>query len=349
MKKIIAILLAVMLVASFSVSAFAAGSNDDAIKAVEAQLVKSAEAIFKDADFNYENAGDFLLYIRSGADYSSKWDAFDQSVKGAFDNNTALSLYQFSNILLCYIESGEDDETALSLINKLTSYEPTFASAYEARSIFEAAAYADDDAFLEKLQNAFVPLFVEGQGYDYWGYSCDNNAAYAAALGMLPINGNEAFDKYEIADKVFELIENYKLDDGYAYLTQYGASADSTAYVLMAKSIFDRADTTEAYNLLQAFANDDGTYNFGGAPSAYSTKNAIIGLEYYLDYLYLTNVDDSEDTSQDVGTGDTPEVVASKATTTPSTGDNLGVILSIASLAVISAAGAAVVKTKKED
>ncbi len=334
MKKVISVLCAMLIICSVSVDAFAAGGSK---KEVQNQIKATAEYLFKDKDFTYTSASDFLLYIRSGLDTQSKFEKFSTSFAEALKNGTPLNSYTLACVLLCYSESGYD-VSGLSLNGETVDLAELYASSdgqaesvYNYRLMFEASYYLEDETFETfetKIFDDLIKLYEIGSGCNYWGYSCDNDAAFLSALGST--RGLD-FDDNAVAveEDVFKQIEKYRATNGYFYSEEYNTpNADSTAYVLMAKSIYEDFDgADETYDLLQTFAGKDGTYLYDGEESAYAAKDALMALEYYE---RIANEDAEKTTAgQTTGESTTSATVSDKeeqttaaVTSTPSTGDS---------------------------
>lgn len=371
MRKFLAVLLAVMLVMTASITAFGATKSD-----VEDKL---APAVDFALDGNYgkngytvDNAKYFLMYLKAGEDAAKYEDKYLASVKKALDGGkltgvTALGLtLEIMDILGVNAKSFEGYDVVKMF--KAADISDCAGSPYNYVYATEAAAAYGLDDFGKEICNYVIDNYYElGVGTDFWGgfgTSADDLSMFILTLAPYA----DYFAQY--IDNAFMLIKAYACDKGYA--SAYGAAdeadTDSTALVLAAQSAMDNKRAADKTVIKLAEFYNEATGGFTGAYDDYvATADVIFALGYYLP---IADPDPEPETTTEATTAEPetePETTtkapateapatekAPEATTaapaapekSPETGAANGAAIAFASIAL---AGAAVMLAKKKE
>lgn len=345
MKKVLAALLAAMLVMTASITAFGANFEDVAEK-IESGISYAFDGNYGKDGYDVTASKNFNIYVKSFADADRYADAYKASVKSALDSGTCTD-----GTLALVIENllylGEDVES-FEGYNLVELFTATDVSAYSGNAYYytyaiETASLLGEDDYAKKLCDKYLTYYTIGSGTDFWGgYGTSPDDLAAFVIGI----GHYAEDYEAYINDALTLIETYYTEDGYS---NYGANADSTAYVLAAYSVLgDKEKADRAYDLLQKFYDETtGGYKSDYDPY-YATADAVYGMEYYipLSDFDFSDIDDTEDDAQPADTVTTTETAAEKvnsAKTSPDTGSTSVIAVSAAFLA----AGAAIALAKK--
>ena len=365
MRKVLAALLAVMLIMTASITAFGATNIDVEEKIKSAAAYALDECYAKDG-YSVGNSKYFLMYLKAGEDAEAYKEAYLASVKNALDKGTLLGVGSLGMVLNVFDLLGVDayDVEGYNIVKMFeeTDITQNEFSPYNYVYATEAAAAYGIDEYGMKLCAQVVSYYEMGVGTDFWGgwgTSADDLSMFIIALAPYV----EYFNEY-IAD-AFALIEEYNSDEGY---TSWGeANADSTAYALAAYSAVRNKEMAEkAYDKLMLFF-DEETGGFSGLyDDYYATADALFGLEYYLSF-YMNDPDPEapiEDPTEEPTTEDettepvveepvTEEITQAPETTTekapaksPDTGAAGGTATAFASIVF---AGAAVMLARKKE
>ena len=195
--------------------------------------------------------------------------------------------------------------------------------------------------------------YTLGSGYDYYGFSTDNSANFAAIMSYFGTYDN-------LVEDAVNIVESAKTDKGSYYLADYGTdgNANSTASALFAFAEMEDTEKTDAaYDLLKNFELGDGNYFYmdtDKTANAYATRDALRALLAY-DAILETPEEPEEPVEEPEDTVDeqTPEttVTAAKTATqeqsTPATGDSL-IACGVAGIAVLALGIAAATRKKEE-
>jgi LPXTG-motif cell wall-anchored protein len=341
MKKVLAMLLAAMLVISTSITAFGADFED-----VMNRIETATKYAYGNVDsFDVSSSKDFNIYVKSFEDSEKYEKAYKASVKAALDEGTLTS----GNLALA-VENlaiiGEDVEN-FEGYNLLKLFTSTDVSAYADNKYYytyaiNAASLLGEDDYAKKLCDQFVTYYTMGTGTDFWGgygTSADDLAMFIIGVGEY------AQDYQDYIDDALKLLETYYTSEGY---DNYGANADSTALALAAYSVLeDKEKADEVYQLLEKFY-DETTGGYKGAyDSYYSTASAVYGLEYYL-YLSDFNFDIEEDTTEaETTTSATKNEESTTKKNTSKTSPNTGSTSLLATGSAIALAGALILVAKR--
>ena len=381
MKKLLSIILAICVMLTSSITAFAAEeeTSDKVMRQIEgaiAYLTKDVES------YGVDSAIDFSIIADSGADVSKFADAFIADVKANLDANGGkivssygenLSTYAAVIIALFNFHVDPADFRGYDITKAFLAMDPTVepVSPNYYRIITSALMFCDDsDKFLEAVCDTYISsYYTMGKGVDYYGFSCDNTAYFIDAIAI----GNFALKKYkDVLDDALKVLDTYKVDGGYCFNPEYGTepNANSTALALMAHSAYtDGPQESHSYfDLLNGIYADlcafesttTGVFTYDGDESAYTTKEALIALSYYyLDALIqeiFEDVPEDEEPTTD-GTEKAEPIKAKNPTTasttkadtskkSPATGVDVTAVS--ASIALFAAAGVLAVLKKKE-
>lgn len=308
MKKIISLLLAVCIVMSVSITAFASESFPNG-KTVQGQAIAAAEYVCENDGAETYALKDFFDVIPL-----IECDCLDEDAAKAFVNEAKVNLDENEGKLL--LNGQENMALYIAVIEVLERLEidaETFGydlvaivSEMDTSAVFSNPYYyavvipevnyrIGRDFALELAQTLTKNFYVTGKGMSYYPitsgsefFSCDNNAYYIMAVSLF-------YDEFkQQIDDAISINENLCRIDG-GYTSDYkgsdwyypAVSTDSTALMLKAYSSLvinslklDCSITaTKAYKELSALKEDDGGYT--GWDKVYSTRNALRGLTVY--------------------------------------------------------------------
>ncbi len=290
MKKVISSILALMLVMSLALTAFAADKSDVKSK-IDSSIKYAFDGKFAVNGYGAKDSKNLLMHRKSGADVSKFKDAYVSSVKQWLDEGKGKSDIVTLAMIIDNLDAYEVDTKnfeGYNLQEMLTSYDlNNYYNPFGVYYVTEAAHRLGFDDFGKKLANDFVKKYYKlGSGTDFWngfGMSADDIGAFV--LGVAPYKA----DFKEYIDDALKLADNFKSEGGYG-VTADSPNVDSTAMILAAYSaVGNKEKADEVYNILVKYYDD----SFGGFTSennAYiSTSNAVLALEYYYDFLNEQN------------------------------------------------------------
>lgn len=363
MRKVLATLLAVMLIMTASITAFGATKSD-----VEAKI-KSSVAFALDGSYGQDgyrvgNSKYFLMYLKAGEDTEKYGEAYLASVKDALDNGTLFGVGSLGTVLSVFDQLGVDASdfegcNIVEMFEKTDVTENEF-SPYNYVYATEAAATYGLDEYGKALCDQLATYYVFCEGTDFWGgwgTSPDDLAMFV--LGLAPY----AADYAEYIEDALEQLETYNSDEGY---TSWGeANADSTALALAAYSAVGNKEMADAaYEKLMLFFDAETGGFTASYDEYYATADAIFGMEYYLpiaDKDPVQEVPAEESTTEEPateeeatkapaeenseGNSQTNEAPENAPAKSPDTGAMSGVAVAFASIAL----GAAVMLAKKKE
>lgn len=277
MKKISAMLLAVILVMSVSMTVFGATKGDTDKKVSTSLAYISAE--WENNPTVNENLKDFYIFTCTNADMSKYKNGFAESVKTAVSDNT---LTADSTVLavgaLANLGYDVTNFNGTNLVDLLKSFgadgfSTPFSLVYGITLADKLGENELKNVYAEKLAGCYEI----GKGTDFWG----GWGTSADDLGTLIIGLSYAKTDYEeiISDAV-SLLETYYTADGY---TNYGANADSTALALGAYSALgDKEKADSVYDMLIDKFYDKETGGFKAEYDPYyATSDAVYGISFY--------------------------------------------------------------------
>lgn len=383
MKKIIAVIIAVCLAMSTSITAFAQEDKKVTTDELMTELQGAVDYLSKES-YTVDDALELYYLVSSGAEVK-KADTFLAAVKENLKANDGKLVTSNGETLTAYAAAiqtlmGMDadiDDTLEALLAAFSKMDPTVlpASPYEYNVIIPASIFVEDESFGKKLCDTMIKNYYEkGKGMNYYGLSCDNTAYLISAL-------SSHYDEYtDVINDCLKVLESYKVDGGYCFSPEYGTApnGDSTALALMAycslyMSTLDDEISKEqcdaVYNDLAKFKGSTaGVYTYmNDGDNAFATADALRGIELYYvvvaidellggmgddDFNYTEEESKPEDEGEDDETETQPEATAKDITVntakkSPATGNN------IFGVAFGTALGAAVLVTlaakKKED
>lgn len=281
MRKVLATLLAVMLIMTASITAFGATKSD-----VEAKI-KSSVAYVLDGDYgkdgyNVENAKYFLMYLKAGEDADKYEEDYLASVKTALDNGTLAgvgSLGVTLSVMDCLgVDASDFEGYDVAQLFEATDVTENEYSPYNYVYATEAAAAYGLDEYGKALCEQVKSYYKMGEGTDFFGgYGTSPDDLAMFILGLAPY----ADDYGEYIDDAFDLLETYNSDEGYVSWGE--ANASSTALAMAAYSVLgNREKADEACDKLMLFYSEK-TGGFNASYNDYiTTADAIFGMEYYM-------------------------------------------------------------------
>ena len=267
MKKISAMLLAMILVMSVSMTVFGATKSDTDKKVSTSLAYISAE--WENDPTVDENLKDFYIFTCTNADMSKYKNSFAESVKTAVSDNT---LTADSAVLavgaLANLGYNVTDFNGTNLVDLLKTFgadgfSTPFSLVYGITLADKLGENELKNVYAEKLAGCYEI----GKGTDFWG----GWGTSADDLGT---------DYEEIISDAVSLLETYYTADGY---TNYGANADSTALALGAYSALgDKEKADSVYDMLIDKFYDKETGGFKAEYDPYyATSDAVYGISFY--------------------------------------------------------------------
>lgn len=391
MKKILSVFVAMCIVLMTSITAFAAQAPS--ADKVKKQIEGAVAYLTADAEkYGIDQAVDFSIFADAGADVSKFADGFIADVKANLDANNGKIVSSYGENLATYgavitalAALGENtaDFYGYNIEKAFMAMDPAVVPVtpnYYLTIMNGAFLCEDSDAFLEALCDTYIrEFYTMGKGADFYGYSCDNTAYFAAAISY----GNYQLGKYaDVLDDAMTIIDSYKVEGGYCFNPEYGTepNSDSTALALLANSSYygDNADITKPETFTPHFeklnsiyadlctfeSTTTGVFKYDDDESAYSTKDALTALSsYYWDAVAqeIINAPDNNEeqpkptvpTQQPTEKQTTAAAAENKTTAkadkskkSPATGADTTIIC--ASAALLTAAGVMMIVKKKE-
>lgn len=376
MKRILSVLVAVLIMATTSFSAFAQSAPSK--ETVSNQQKGAVEFVTKGiSSYNLDNAVEYSDYAVSGADMSKFNDAFLADVKTNLEKNNGKlistygeSLATYGAVVLILNSAGENprDFYGYDIVKAFTSMDAdsNAGNQYYYRIIISALYLLGEDEFALKVCDALIDnYYVMGSGMENWGFSCDNDGQFITALAP--------YAEYypDVIADAFNCIEKYESDGGYfgdAQWTPY-VNTCSTALAFMAYSSYAYYNNDEKsfekansiYTDLCSFESSENTGvfldSYSDTEDAYSTRNALMGLNEYAKALDLfgETVNDTT-TPADDNKNENQQTTAPSATDTPTDqgvndskkSPNTGASLTALSFALALTAGLGVTATAKK-
>lgn len=311
-NKLTAILLTATLVLSLmiaNISCIYADESQDSV-AVNDEAAKTAEYVLNalnSTELGVYNYKEVILIMRSGIDFGDLADRYINLLEsnitdGKLIINDSENITMYAAYLIVLALHGDNaldaDESMVDAFNNLlTSYttaeelNTAVGNPYYYDFIVPAVfAYGDSmenaDSIKELLCDAIMLNYEkteDGCGINYWGLSCDTNAAVIPAL-------NYFSDKEEIAAAVADAVafnESLIMEDGGSKFDngEYStaSNADSTGAALYLYSILNNENSALSFYGLMNFKSADtpGAYTYYGSDNMYATVDALKGLVAY--------------------------------------------------------------------
>lgn len=320
MKKLLSILLALCLVLTFTVSAFAGETpkSDSILKELNSTAVYvngGVTSINVDGALSYY----YLLSSDKAADF---FDGFLQDVKNNLKENGGKIVSSYGENMTTYAaviavldKFGEDvtnvDGVNLVELMKNTSAS-TITSPYHYDVVIPTAAKKCGEEFTKSICDEFIANnYKTGSGMDYYGFACDNTAMFISAVA-----GSGIADYADVLKDAVNVLNTYKVKGGYCYNPEYGTepNADSTGLALRALSAYavysglenaDTASLADVYAELLTFKGTTlGSYTYGGEESAYAASDALKGLGAYYELMCLVETEKPDDSGNENNGGD---------------------------------------------
>lgn len=273
MKKFTASILAIIIVLSCSITAFAGGRDD-----VDSKINTAVNFAFEDNygkdGYDASEAKYLLLHAKSGKDVTAYKKQFMQDVQPA-DGADICTLGIYIQLLTAM---GEDTAEAAKRF-KETSPENNGGNPFAYFYATEAAKALGEDEFGKSICDYITSTYYGfGEGTDFWGGNgCSPDDLSAFILALAPYKA----DYKEYIDDAFSLLETYNSDTGYGYAGE--GNADSTAMALAAYSaVGNKKLADKAYEKLSSFYNAATGGFTSDFDEYYATADAVFGMEYYV-------------------------------------------------------------------
>ena len=269
----------------------------NAYSAIKEKSAAAADYLLSDtSSLDVNSAIDYLAYLNSGKDMSIYNDAFLASVKDNLKANGGKLLTSqgkediglYGSVIQIVTRLGYNAENfeGCNLVNALETIDLTaeYHPYYYRAAIGATTMYDFDGKFVERLcQSLIDEYYVVSKGMNHWGFSCDNTAHFITALSPYK-------DKYaDVISDALKLLDGYRVQQGCYYNSEYGtdANSNSTALAMMAyASVGEMQKASSLYKCLtDNFEGENGAYTYGGDPSPFSTKDAMLSLSYFADAL----------------------------------------------------------------
>lgn len=369
MKKFLGILLAVIIAATFTLSAFASETPQ---KASVLNEIDSTVGYITDGISSYtvDSALDYYYLAKNSTKAAYFYDDFLQSVKDNLAANSGKLVPVFGENATTYaavigiIDAMGGDPTNVDSVNLVELLEntdiATVSNPYYYNIVIPVAANRYDGQFVKSLCDSFIAdYYTVGSGMNYWGFSCDNTAMFISAVSQ---SGLDCYDS--ILEDAVNILNTYKTDGGYCYNPEYGTApnVNSTAFALMANCAYysykgtaadNMVELSNLYEALLTFRGQtEGSFAYDGAESRYSAADALKGLNAFYSVLPDTAPDNSDNKPSDDTKPESPVKVPTDNKTDknpdiPNTGSETSVIF--AGLASLSAVIAVALLNKKKE
>ena len=281
MKKVLATLLAVMLIACTSVTAF--GATKEEVKSVQKTAAEYVVSQFSSTGFTAADAKYVEHAAKAGVDLSGYKTDFLISAENVIFSSLPTVTDSIVQIFAACEALGEypftcDRSHAVSMIN---DYDVVVYSPYNYVQTIKLCKAYGLDSKATQYADALCNMYTMGTGPVFWGdpawMSGDDVAAFILALAPLK-------DDYsDYIEDALAILENYYSADG--YINAYtGANTDTTGLALAAYAALgeqDKAD--EIYDMLVNNFRDSATGGFtADYDTLYATADALTGIEEYL-------------------------------------------------------------------
>lgn len=312
MKKTLGILLAVIIAATFTLSAFASETPQKAsvLNEINVTVDYITDGI---TGYTVDSAIDYYYLAKNSTQVLSFYDAFLQSVKDNLAANSGRLVTEYGENATTYaavigiIDAIGGDPTNINSVNLVEIFENSdvsaFSNPYYYNIVIPVAANRCDGQFIKSLCDSFIAdYYTVGSGMDYWGFSCDNTAMFISAVAQ---SGLDCYDS--ILEDAVNILNTYKTEGGYCYNPEYGTApnVNSTAFALMAKCEYysykgtaadNTAELSDLYEALLSFRGQtEGSFAYDGAESKYSAADALKGLNSFYSVLPDKMLDDNSD------------------------------------------------------
>ena len=309
MKKVTSLLLSLIVLASavLPFTAFAEAKKEALTRQVNEDIAGQVE--FLNITPSLDAAVDAYTLFR--ADQSKK-DVFLAELNQNLTDNLGkivVSGRQDAVVYACVINIltlfGENVES-YNGVNIKADFEglsdKTVSNPYYYRVVTEACKNIGNTTlghhFVDELIANYYTL---GQGMDYYGFSCDNTAAFLASIAPY----KEDYAVY--VEDAKTVINGFTTDEGCFYDSVYtDVSPDSTAMAMLAfASVGEHKTAKTLYDcLMKGFEspNYNGVIMAWGTENAYTTKEALMALTYFEPSLAVDDEPLVENTNNQNGT-----------------------------------------------
>lgn len=297
MKKFISSLLALMIVMSLTITAFAADKSDVQSK-IDSSIKYAFDGKFAVNGYAAKDSKILLMHRKSGADVEKFKEDYLKSVKQWLDEGKdagdVVTLAMIIDNLDAYSQDTKNFE-GYNLHEKLTSFDPNnYYNPFGLYYVTETAHRLGYDDFGKNLCNDLIKRYYKlGEGTNFWnGFGTSPDDLSAFVLAIAPYQD----DYKEYITDALTIAETFGGENGYGF-TADAPNADSTAMVLAANAVAGNKEKADAvYNQLLKYY-DEKTGGFAGTASSYmATSNAVLAMEYYVDFLNKEENKPNEDT-----------------------------------------------------
>lgn len=348
MKKLLSVLLALCVILSTSLTAFAANkpSSEKVWQQVEGATAYLTEGV---ETYGVDSAITFAPLTFSGSDVEKYSDAFIADVKANLERNNGKivsaygeNLATYGAVIAALVGLGENpaDFYGFNIEKAFLALDPTEPCAIPSyyRYITLGVLLCEDETtaatFMEKVCDTYISnYYTMGKGANYYGYSCDNTANFVEAVAFASYYTDKYTDVLNDAVKVINT--TYKVEGGYCYSPEYGTepNANSTALALSANISWpgeDIADIDTYYDFLNGIYADlctfegssAGIFTYDGEDNKLATQDALPALSDF--YIIAIAQEDGSDPDPDETENTTvpaakPTVTDKKDTTKSST------------------------------
>lgn len=325
MKKVLSILIAICVMLSCSITAFA--QEQSQTQKLEAQMDGAVAFLTNGVEkYGVDQAFDYYTLVLSGSNLDKYNEGFLADVKANLDKNNgkivssygeSLAVYGSVIMVLDQLLEDPNDFYGYDIVKAFSQLDPTQpqANPYYYRTIIPAANFCDE-SFSKAVCDTFIKdNYTMGKGMASYGYyGCDSTAVFIEAMSLY------ADDYPEVMKDAFNVLESYKVDGGYVYDPMYGTepNADSTGLALMAYAsvplyVEDKdydsylAKLNEIYNDLCTFqGKNQGVFigSYTGEEDYLATKDALMGLEEYHPIIMVEEWFEDEETQPESTTAE---------------------------------------------
>ncbi len=285
MKKFISSLLAVMIVLSLTVTAFAAEKSDVQSK-IDSSIKYAFDGKFAVNGYAAKDSKILLMHRKAGADVEKFKADYLKSVKQWLDEGKSTDVVTLAMIIDNLDYYGEDTKNfeGYNLVELLTSFDTNnYYNPFGLYYVTETAHRLGLDDFGKNLCNDLIKRYYKlGEGTNFWnGFGTSPDDLSAFVLGLAPYQD----DYKEYIEDALNIAETFGGENGYGF-TADAPNADSTAMVLAANSVAGNREKADAvYDQLLKYY-DETTGGFVGSANHYmATSNAVLAMEYYVELL----------------------------------------------------------------
>lgn len=302
-KKVLSVLLALSMIFSISVYAFAVEETDlyDIMKEIEASYAFVTADIEK---FTLDDAVNYYYYTLATETAIEFYDDFKADVLANLEANDGKLVSSYGENITTYAAvlgiavnccDNPTEFGGYNLVELLANADKsTVSSPYYYNIVIPVASIYCDEEFTKNLCDDFVNnYYVMGEGMNNGGYTgCDDTAMFISAISQSYLEGYD-----EVLEDALKVLDTYKVDGGYCYNPIWGTevSANSTALALMAESEYyiycgieenTIENLTAVYNDLMKLKGEEKG-SFQGYNEISSTNDVLKALPSYAKITFI--------------------------------------------------------------